>query len=282
MTDIQTIQRGELTFVQVENAYASALICLQGAQLCSYKSHSKKELLFVSSAETYQQGQAIRGGIPVCWPWFGDHPSDKSQPAHGLVRNINWHYLGACDTHEGTELEFQLSEQDIEFSQFPWAFKLNLKVMVGDRLTLSLTTTNQAEKNMPISEALHSYFQIEDIHQVNIEGLEGINYYNKVSDSNARQGSAKLQISEETDHVYHDFEGVVGINAPGQRLTLLRQNSRSLVVWNPWQLKARQLSHFNASDYLTMLCVETANAMHNRLNLAPGESHQLKMTIIKE
>ncbi|PCK07461.1 MAG: D-hexose-6-phosphate mutarotase [Alteromonadaceae bacterium] len=271
---IQTRQNDNgLSFIDISNEWAKASICLQGAHICSFTPKGQNDLLWVSSEEGYVPGKAIRGGVPVCWPWFGAHPSDSNKGAHGLARTATWHFRHGETIQNATELTFELNPDDIDRSQFPHDFLLELRIGIGKTLTMTLTTHNQGGEDFVISEALHTYFPVTHINDVRIVGTKGYRYYDNVKDAHFEQDVFALNFTEETDRVYLDCRPQVRLHDALKELSITREGSRSLVIWNPWVEKSKALSNFKFDDYEHMVCIESANARENQITVAAGALH---------
>lgn len=278
-THITMSTLNELQVLRIHNSRASATIALQGAHLIEYTPHQGDNLLFVSDAETYQQGQAIRGGVPICWPWFGPHRSDPDAPAHGFVRTREWNHEIVTDTEERTDIRFVQITEGLD-QGFPYKARVELLISIGQTLVMSLSTENLDQEPFLVSQALHSYFRCDDIADVRLHGLTGACYNDKVSGANAYIPS-QFEFNRETDWVVQDSGQPIIISEDGKpRMKLTRIGSRSVVIWNPWQEKASQLSHFFEPEYRKMFCVETANALEDSRLVKPGRSHVLVMELI--
>jgi glucose-6-phosphate 1-epimerase len=271
-------QINELEVLRINNCQATATLALQGAHLIEFTPHNKKNCLFVSSAEGYQQGKAIRGGIPVCWPWFGPHPENETAPAHGFARTSLWQYEIISDQDERTDIKLWL-ETDGENVDFPYQARVELLVSIGDTLVLSLTTQNNSQTPFRISQALHSYYPCQDINEVKLHGLHGVFYNDTLTGENAYFPS-DFQFDREIDWVVLEQGKPVGFSGLGQAdMRLNRMGSRSLVIWNPWIEKSKTLSQFHPEEYKRMFCVETANVSEDARLVKPGQSHVLMMEL---
>src|SRR5208283_5495034 len=164
---------GGLTFAQIENELAVARICLQGAQLIHWQPRSQIEsVTFMSAAAQYTEGRAIRAGVPICWPWFGPHPTDRAGPSHGFARNVPWEACVPVRMQNGsTQLSLRLRDSRQSLALWPYCFALDYRITVGEELSLELTTSNTGSESFPLSEALHAYFQVGDIGSVQVLGV---------------------------------------------------------------------------------------------------------------
>ena len=278
MVEHKSMENG-FRYIEVTNERARAKIALQGAHLFHYEQKGRKPLLWLSETSFFETGRSIRGGIPVCWPWFGMHKSDPNLPQHGFARDFLWELLEANEAGDNsTELLFELKSSPESMKLWPYRFELRLLITVSDELTVSLTTKNCATEAFEISSALHSYFAVSNIDNVNIEGLEGKKYFDAL-DKKYKIQKGDIHISEEIDRVYQGVHGPIIIRDNDRTVKIESKGSSSAVVWNPWIEKCARMSAMKNDAYKTMLCIETANAMEDGQTLQPGESHTLTATI---
>lgn len=273
--------RGDLTRVELRHPKGYAEVLLQGAQVIQYQPERQAPVLWLSESARFEQGHAIRGGIPVCWPWFGDHPLDPSLPAHGLARTRPWTVLESAADEAATQLRLGLTDDPATRALWPHRFNLELLIRLDHQLTLTLTTHNPSDAPLPISEALHSYLAVSDIDGVTLSGLEGCTYRDKLEAFRPQVQTDALVIDRETDRVYGDTVATVTVADPGhgRHLRIHKRGSGSTVIWNPWQERARAMGDFDDEGYRGMLCVEAANALENTLQIPPGSSHSLTTCI---
>jgi len=270
-----------LPAVQVSTGVASALVYCHGAHLAAYRPHGTGELLWMSTSAQYDGRKALRGGVPVCAPWFGP-AEDPALPQHGFARTRAWRYLGSAswDGERGAavELRFELSTDDETLALYPHPLRAQLRLVVGERLHMALTTTNVGDAPLVYGSALHTYLAVADIARCSIEGLESTEYLDKTR-GNERFAEARelVRIAEETDRVYFtDRAAVVHDEAGGRSITVSKGGSAQTVVWNPWRDKARSMGDFDDAGYLQMVCVEAANTGECSVVLAPGQSYTLE------
>ncbi|GGA64060.1 D-hexose-6-phosphate mutarotase [Neiella marina] len=271
-----------LVMVTIENDFARAEICLHGAHVCSFQPKGQKPVLWLSNDVQFIQGKAIRGGVPVCWPWFGPHPTNKEFPQHGFARNQNWQLSDTMQLADGaTELVFTLTDSEQSRQLWPHAFELALKVTVGKQLHMELLSTNTGDDEMVVGGALHSYFDIASIAQTRIRGLDQVTYDDKVAVQDGLIQRGDIIIDEEVDRVYLDTLATCLINDDGNErvIAVAKDGSRTTVVWNPWFDKAAAMGDFNNDGYQSMVCIEAVNAGDDCYALLPGESHRLTQTI---
>lgn len=293
--DIQRIEKDQLICWRLRHGDAEVIVAEQGAQVLSYRQGDAAPVIWLSEEAAFEQGQAVRGGIPVCWPWFGDlarnpdpvratYQGREPAPAHGLVRTLDW-TLERSDSDAGRGTLVFACSQDRGLPGWPHAVDLRLRIHLDAAgLHLELTSHNHGDAAVTLSQALHSYFAISDIHQVSVEGLDGRPYVETLEDWQQRQQSGDLGFTGETDRIYLDLPARLALRDPGfkRRIILDTAGSRSAVLWNPWIAKAQRLSQFRDDAWQRMLCIESANVMTDMVRLAPGASHTLGLTISAE
>jgi glucose-6-phosphate 1-epimerase len=251
---------------QVKTPQCSGSFFLLGAHLASFQpTYQDHPVIFMSQSAVYEVGKAIRGGVPICFPWFGPHPQDSSAPAHGLVRTQLWTVAATRKTDEQIEVDLRLDLAN---------FRLLYRIAFGQQLNLSINISNVSFQVQRCELALHSYFQISQLSQVQIHGLETIPYFDKVSGCSEPPSGHPILFSHETDRIYSGAAGPIVLSDLGwqRKIRLLAENSRSTIVWNPGTEKSKRLADFGDLEYLKMCCIETANVGQNAMQLASGES----------
>jgi len=266
-------------YAEINNARAHATISTYSGQLLSYRPKDQQEdLLFVSDKAYYEDGKAIRGGIPVCWPWFGPDPENRGRPAHGFVRNRQWQVSGSESLADGsTKITLSITDNEATRTLWPHPFRLDIEITVGDTLRVELITHNTGNDSITISQALHSYFRIGEISKVSVLGLDGINYLDKASDFSQKTQLGPIAISGEVDRIYTDVTSDQTINDASlkRQITVASSGCSTIVMWNPWVEIAASMADLNDDDYLRMLCVETANAGPETVTIAAGNTYRL-------
>jgi glucose-6-phosphate 1-epimerase len=271
-----------LPAVRVSTEVASGLVFLQGAHVAAWEPAGHGPVIWMSENALYAPGKALRGGIPICFPWFGAHPEHKQYPAHGFARTRNFSYEGARRTADGgSQLELLLQNDAQTQTLFPYAFAARLRVAFGKTLGLELAVSNTSQQSFSFEEALHSYFCVADVEQASVLGLQGASYADKVQGmARFTESASELRLSAETDRVY-DSTATCTIRdlKAGRALRIEKAGSAATVVWNPWAEKAAQMSDLGADAWPRMLCVESANVGTSRILLGPGESHSLRVGV---
>lgn len=253
---------------EVHHTKGTARIAAQGAQVMHWRpASSPHEVLYLSPDAILCEGKAIRGGIPVCWPWFNAHPSDPSAPSHGYARTRFWELSEASEDENGVRLVFNLDLSPL-FAE--------LHIECGDALKLTLTTRNEGAEAIPLSAALHSYFSVSNINDIEITGLAESNYLDTVGDRTTRHQNGDIRFSEEVDRIYHS-NTAASLNDLNwkRRILVEKSGSPSTVIWNPWIEKARALNDLPDGGYKDFVCIESAIANESAIPLMPGGSHTL-------
>ncbi|MDE3739330.1 D-hexose-6-phosphate mutarotase [Pseudomonas resinovorans] len=289
---VERIELDELTCWRVRTEDAELQVAQQGAQILGYQRDGEPPLIWLSNQAAYQKGKAVRGGVPVCWPWFGDlrrnpaevqgmHEGGPLCPAHGLVRELDWELLNIDTNGTTVHMAFAVDSRSPLLPGWPHAAKLRLDIRLGEALQVSLTSHNLGDTPLAISQALHSYFAISDIREVEVEGLDGCPYIETLEDWQLRKQQGNIAFSGETDRIYLKTPSRMSIvdRAWKRRIQLDVEGSASAVVWNPWIDKARRLSQFAEDAWQGMLCIETARVMDDILVLKPGEEQRMVLYI---
>ncbi len=272
---------GGLPFISIQNQAARAKICLLGATVMEYQPVEEDPVLWTSPNSRFVVGTPIRGGIPVCWPWFGPHPTDglaapagvPGLPSHGFVRTMMWEVSRAEEeSAEQTLVELACHENEETLKLWPYAFILKLRVRVGNELQLELETTNRGAEEFPLSAALHTYFAISDIGSIQIDGLENTPFLSKVHNYARFVESGPIQIGENVDRVYLDTTAACTIYDPAlrRRIVIEKEGSRTSVVWNPWAKIAAEMPDLGPDTYRRYVCVETVIGPQEKMVLAAG------------
>ncbi|MCX7167793.1 MAG: D-hexose-6-phosphate mutarotase [Rhodocyclales bacterium] len=260
----------------ITTRYATASIALQGAHVMSYQPAGHAPLIWLSKLAKFAPGKSIRGGVPVCWPWFGAHPDNTQFPGHGFARTVPWQLIdaGLLPDHR-VRLEFELLQSETTRAQWPHASTVRNIVTVGPELEVELATTNTGAKPFELGQALHTYFEIGDIRKATLTGLEACEYIDKMDGGGRKSQQGAVNFTQETDRIYLATRGHCEIHDPvlGRRILITSTGSGSTVVWNPWTEKADKMGDFGPDGHLGMVCVETANAADDVIQLAPGATH---------
>ncbi len=292
MSDIKKLSEqfgieGELIFTKSENGFvfldfrnkfATASICLYGAHVTSYRPNNSRDILWMSPDSNFEVGKPIRGGIPVCFPWFGPHKSDPKKPQHGFGRLVVWEVVETGTKLGGeTFVNLRLCSSEETKIYFPNDFCATIAVVVGAKLEISLRVINQSNEVFDYTCALHSYYNISDIENVKISGLQGAHYHSQLLDepNDFVQESAKIEIHKAETRHFHNTESTCYIEDPnfGRNIQVAKAGSKITTVWNPWSETCAQINDLPDDGYKTFVCIEAVNAFDDVISLQPGELH---------
>lgn len=291
---VECVELDQLTCWRIRAAESELLVAQQGAQILSYQQGDQPPLIWLSPDAAYKGGQSVRGGVPICWPWFGDlrrnpqavqaHYQQDEAPAHGLVRALDWELLGIDEEDDAVTLRFAYDTRDQPLAGWPRDAGLSFVVRLAQDLSMSLETHNRSDTTLVLSQALHTYFAVSDVRQVSVEGLEGCRYLDTLQGWQELRQQGEPTFGAETDRIYLDTPARLSIVDPGwkRRIHLDARGSRSAVLWNPWVDKAQRLSQFPDDAWQDMLCIETANLMEDIVQLQSDERHRLELRLSSE
>jgi len=277
---------GHLDRIAIAAEQGEAHVYLHGAHVAHFQPRGTRPVLFVSRRSQFEAGapgKPIRGGVPLCFPWFGPKAGAPDAPAHGFARTLTWRLDSVTHGDRGAvRATLRLESNDFTLQLFPFEFAATFVVTVDARLTMALIVHNTGRAPMRIEEAFHSYFAVGDARRVAIGGLEGLPYVDK-TDAFARKAGedTPIAIARETDRVYIGARTTVTVADPAwaRRIIVDKSGSATTVVWNPWIDKAKALADFGDDEWTEMVCVETANAMDDAVTIAPGATHAMSTTI---
>lgn len=266
------------TFVVIERQESEAVIALFGAHLMHFSVHGQP-LLWMSETSALDGSRPIRGGVPVCWPWFGPSPErvGLGKPQHGFARTQIWTLDGVSEQAEDTLVHLSLTDNDETRAPWPFAFELELDIQLGENLTMMLTTRNVGQETLVYNSALHTYFQTQSPDAVQIRGLGPI-YRDKLQQGK-EVTEAKFVLDKPVDRVYFQPESVVNIETGRHQLTLDNYQSDSVVVWNPWEAGAASIVDFHDAGWQDMVCVETCLTKTEGYQVAADEEHTYGFTL---
>ena len=287
-TGTQITQRliDKLPVLDIENPHARAVVSLHGAQVLSFQPSGEEKVLWLSPDAMYREDKAIRGGIPVCWPWFGNRAEEG--PSHGFARTRLW-TLEEQETLAGGETRLLLTLKNTSNSQ--WLVQgqkatanLSLEIIIGSQLQLSLTTENNSDQTIEISQALHTYFAVSDIEAIAVSGLEDMRFLDHLDDQKAYVQKGDVTFAGEVDRTYLDCTETTIIHDPGmaRNIVIKKSGSNSTVVWNPWKVRSKEMSDMPDEGYKSMVCVESATTPDLPVELKSGASHRLAVRVFVE
>ena len=269
---------GGLPKVIVATPAVAGEIYLHGAHVTGWEPRGAGPVFFVSGKALWENGRAIRGGIPICFPWFGSKADAPAAPAHGFVRTKAWELESI--THVGDTVAVCLFTQSNAETKRWWPadFRASLRATFGSELKLDFEVRNTGVAPLRFEEALHTYLSVGDVQQVHVDGLRGVSYIDKTDASRQKRQDGPVTIVSETDRVYLNTSSTLDLHDPVLRrcIRVAKANSRITVVWNPWVAKAAALADFSDTEWKQMICLETCNVGEFAVELAPGQSHQLE------
>jgi len=275
--------RGDLVEAVIETDVFRGRVALQGAQVLDWtpKDGGRGEMpvIWTSKQAVFQTGRPVRGGIPVCWPWFGDHPENPQ--SHGFVRNRLWNLKKTAVEGGNVVLVFTISDTSETRLLWDHAFELTLTVTMGERLSLDLVTQNRDSKPFSLTQGLHTYLHVSDIDSVTIRGLEGYYYLDKLRGFTRDYQDDVIRFAGEFDRIYLGTSSEVLVEDPdvNRVIHVTKAGSHSTVVWNPWADKADAFVDMAREEYDQMVCVEATNAGDDIIMVQPGQSKHLATTI---
>lgn len=259
---------------EIAHAKCSAKVALHGAHVMAWKPVDQDEVLYLSPDAVFKEGKAIRGGIPICWPWFNAHPTNPEMPSHGIARARFWETVEASESEDGVVLKFEMSEG---------IWNASVTVKMGEELEVILETRNPNEIPIVVSGALHSYLAVSDISQVRVVNLEGAEYLDTVGEPVRRVQKGALEFNREVDSIYDSSSRVLLVDdLSGRTLLVEKTGSPSTVVWNPWVEKSAALGDLPDDGYQKFCCIEAAIANDRAEIVMPGGSHVLMTRISVE
>jgi len=273
---------GGLPKLQVTTKLASAEIYLHGAQITSWKRVGAEEVIFLSEHSHWEEGRAIRGGIPICFPWFRAKADDPKAPAHGFVRIREWQLDAVLSEKDGSvTVVFSTQSDDSTRHWWPHEFRLTHRISIGTTLGLELTATNTGSAPFSFEEALHTYFRVGDAARVRVRGLNEFTYLDNTDQNRDKTQSEDLVLTGPTDNAYLRVQSAAELIDPilSRNLRTEKENSGTTIVWNPWQQGAASLSDLGKDEWRQMICVEASNILSSAVSLAPGDQHTMRATL---
>lgn len=273
---------GNLERLSIDTPACTGEIYLHGAHVTAWQPRGRAPVIWMSGSSVFEPGRPIRGGVPICFPWFGPHPSGPKSAPHGFARLLPWTLASVVRAGDAVKATLSLETGAEHHDVWPHRCVLTYTAEFGDELVLELAVRNAGDSACLVQEALHTYFAVGDIRQVAVEGLAGATYVDKVrGGERCVQDAAPIRFAGETDRPYVDTEAAATIvdAAWNRRIMVRKQGSRTTVVWNPWIAKAKAMPDFGDDEWPSMVCVETANALDNAIALPPGGEHRLRALI---
>jgi glucose-6-phosphate 1-epimerase len=275
-----TAGKNGLPRVCVNIPAGTAEIYLHGAQLTSWRPAGAEEVIFLSQHAQWEPGRAIRGGIPVCFPWFRNKADDPKAPAHGFVRTKAWQLDSVESKGDAALVSLSTASDAATRAWWPHDFHLTHRLSIGMELTQELIVSNTGNTPLRFEEALHTYYRVGGAEAVRVKGLDGVAYLDNTDGNREKQQLGDIVFTGQADRAYLDTTHAVEISDPllRRRIRLEKQNSRTTVVWNPWSTGAQSMADLG-DEWRAMVCVEGSNIRDSAVDLAPGEQHTMKTII---
>ncbi len=276
-----------LIYASITHQSCKAQIYLQGAHLTQWQPEGEQPAIFLSEKSQFIPGKAIRGGIPVIFPWFGARSATAYSPrtdgpSHGFARTSNWEVVAVSIAAEQVRLEFRLRPNDVSRALGYDDFELKYNLHLGTILDLRLDLYNFGTTPFYFEEALHTYFAVSDVEKISIEGLEDTDFCDKTDGFRLKhQREPLLTLSGETDRPYSNTKATIVLNDPGlqRRVIVEKSNSSTTVIWNPWIEQTAKLADMSSDEWRRMVCIETANVGGDAITVPPGGSHLMTAMI---
>jgi glucose-6-phosphate 1-epimerase len=264
---------------KLDSPIASAILYQHGAHLAAWSPHSRHPVLFISRQSHLAPAKPIRGGVPVCFPWFATRTAHPDSPSHGFLRTAPWQLDALSTTPDGTlRAELRTYSNGQTRHLWPGEFQARFRLTAGVTLAIELEITNSGSEAFLFEEALHTYFSVSDARSITIRGLENALYVDKVEGGALKaEGASPISLSAETDRVYHDTQSTITLSDPAwhREIVIEKFGSDTTVLWNPWSDKAKAMADLGDDEWLGMVCIETANVGKNSVTLQPGAIHSM-------
>ncbi len=267
----------DVSFVRTQHGE----VCTQGAHVTRW-SGAGGNVLFLSKESRFEPGRAIRGGVPVIFPWFGDDPDGRGRGAHGFARKTAWRVVENTETADESRVALELVDDHATRASWPRHFALRLEALFQDTLAIDLHVENRGSEPFLCELALHTYLTVGDVRRIAVHGLEDTPYLDKLDGmKRKREGSVPIVFTGEVDRTYHGTEATCRVEDPvlGRTIEIAKEGSRSTIVWNPWAEKAARLGDLGADEWRSMVCIESGNVGEDALTLAPGAAHTLRIAV---
>jgi glucose-6-phosphate 1-epimerase len=272
---------GALPRVQITSSLAQGDMYLHGAQVTSWKPAGADEVLFLSTKSRWEEGQAIRGGIPICFPWFRGKQNDPKAPAHGFVRTTAWQLEAIADGGSGVTVTMFTESNPRTQPWWPGEFRLVHRVTFGSELKLELELSNTGKTPLRFEEALHTYNRVADAREVSVHGLDGVHFLDNIDSNKEKVQSGDFAPVAQTDNAYLNTRNAADLLDPKmrRRIRLKKANSLTTVVWNPWREGAQGMRDLGDGEWAQFLCVEASNILSSAVSLDPGQKHTMTAII---
>jgi glucose-6-phosphate 1-epimerase len=275
---------GGLPRVQITGPLAEGQMYLHGAHVTSWKPAENEQILFVSTKSRWEEGQAIRGGIPICFPWFRAKADDPRAPAHGFLRTKTWQLESIAESKAGIAVTMFSESDDQTRRWWPGEFRVEHRALFGTELSLELVCTNTGSTPLRFEEALHTYNRVADVHDARLRGLDTVRFLDNTDSNKEKTQRGDLAVGSATDNAYLNTQDAVDLVDPKmrRRIRLRKGNSVTTVVWNPWAEAAARMRDLGDGEWTQFLCVEASNILGAAINLEPGQAHKMTAVLTVE
>jgi glucose-6-phosphate 1-epimerase len=267
-----TLPSGQ-NLLHINNTASSAIISLFGGQLVSWVPSDQKEVIYLSELAIFDGETPIRGGVPICWPWFGN---EENRQAHGFVRNMVWEVAQIVDESNYSKVVLNCVHNHPEFE----GLLLSILYEIGETLSIQLITHNVSQIAFTITEALHTYLKVSNIANINVGGLSNTRYFDKLTAKFHTETSTKFQFSQETDRIYSTSSSQIVYDLD-RKLIIEKEGSADTVVWNPWTERSKAIKDLDSNSYYDFLCIEAANIL-NPIVINSQQQHVISQRISVE
>src|SRR5271165_5788606 len=270
---------GGMPKVRITSPAASAEIYLHGAQVTSWKPAGAEEVIFLSEHSRWEDGHAIRGGIPICFPWFRAKMDDPKAPPHGFVRTKAWSLESITSDGDAVTVSMSTGSDESTRKWWPGDFRLVHRVTFGTELKLDLMVINSGTTSLRFEEALHTYHRVGHINNIHIRGLDGVTYLDNTDSNREKVQHGDVVIISQTDRAYVNSQQTLELVDPTlhRRIYIAKENSLTTVVWNPWRDGAQTMPDLGDDEWQQMVCAEASNVLGLAVTLAPGQQHTMKV-----
>jgi glucose-6-phosphate 1-epimerase len=272
---------GGLEKVRIISPACHGEMYLHGAHITSWKPAGEEEVLFLSAHSHWEDGLAIRGGIPVCFPWFAHKADDPGAPDHGFVRTKAWELESISRDGDAVIVGMSTKTDEASKKWSPADFRISLHASFGKDLSLELAVSNTGRTPLQFEEALHAYFRLGDIEMTRVRIPDALRYIDKVDSHQIKMQLGDIMFGSETDRVYLQTRDEIAVEDPvlKRHVRIQKENSLTTVAWNPWKEKTSSLTDLGKDEWLRMVCIEPSNVASFAVDLAPGRQHHMKMRI---
>lgn len=272
---------GGLAKVVVATPHATGEMYLHGGHVTSWRPAGSEEALYVSPNSLWQDGKAIRGGVPVCFPWFGDKDGDPTAPAHGFVRTREWKLESIAMEGGDAVVTMEIASQDNTNSWWPHEFRLQCRACFGPELRIDLLVSNQGKSSFSFEEALHAYFRVGDVERVLLQGLDATSFLDKTEHREQKTNYGELRFTGETDRVFLNTQTEIELEDPSlhRMLRIQKHGSITTVVWNPWEQKSAEMGDLGPGEWKNFACIEVSNVVPYPIVLDPGKTHVMSAVV---